>query len=141
MNKFVAFAAAGVLSVSALVSSQALADNENSAFAQMVRANTYGTTAPASDNGSVGYAYKPGFLAKAAHSSNVSIRYASELPLAEKASFQDRAKNDSSAVQALRAEIAQNADVVRGLQDRNVSVQNVIGAIHAADGSTTYIIR
>ncbi len=46
MNKFVAFAAAGVLSVSALIAGQAAAqENENSAFAQMVRANTYGTSA------------------------------------------------------------------------------------------------
>ncbi len=141
MNKFAAFAAAGVLSVSALLSGQAFADNENSAFAQMVRANTYSTSAPASEDGAVGYAYKPGFLAKAAHESNVSIRYTSELPLAEKASFQDRAKNDPSAVQALRSEIAQNADVVRGLQERNVNVQDVIGSLRAADGSMTYIVR
>jgi long-subunit fatty acid transport protein len=143
MNKFVAYAAAGVLSVSALIAGQAAAqENENSAFAQMTSANTYGTSAAASDAGSkVGYGYNAGFLAKASHSSNVSIRYTSELSQAEKASFQDRAKADPSAVQALQAEIAQNADVVRGLQDRNVSVKNVIGAQRAADGSTTYIIR
>ena len=141
MNKFAAFAAAGVLSVSALVSGQAFADNENSAFAQMTRANAYGTSAPASETGSVGYGYNPGFLAKASHSSNVNIRYTSELSQAEKASFQDRAKADPSAVKTLQAEIAQNADVVRGLQDRNVNVKNVIGAQRAADGSTTYIVR
>ncbi len=141
MNKFAAFAAAGVLSVSALISGQAFAENENSAFAQMTLANAYGTTAPASENGAVGYGYNPGFLARASHSSNVSIRYSAELPRAEKASFLGRAKADPSAVQALQAEIAQNADVVRGLQDRNVSVKNVIGAQRAADGSTTYIIR
>ncbi len=143
MNKFVAFAAAGVLSVSALIAGQAAAqENENSAFAQMTRANAYGNSAPAaSDNTAVGYGYNPGFLAKASHSSNVSIRYVSELSQAEKASFQDRAKADPSAVKALQAEIAQNADVVRGLQDSDVSVKNVIGAQRAADGSTTYIVR
>ena len=141
MNKFAAFAAAGVLSVSALMSGQAFADNENSAFEQMIRANMYGNSAASTQSGTVGYGYNPGFLAKASHSSNVNIRYTNELSKAEKASFQDRAKADPSAVQALQAEIAQNADVVRGLQDRNVSVKNVIGAQRAADGSTTYIIR
>ncbi len=139
MNKFAAFAAAGVLSVSALVSGQAFAENENSAFRQMMNANMYGT--PASSTGTVGYGYNSGFLAKASHENSVSIRYTAELPRAEKASFLERAKADPSAVEALQAEIAQNADVVRGLQDRNVSVKNVIGAQHAADGSTTYIIR
>ena len=138
MNKFVAFAAAGVLSVSALIAGQAAAqENENSAFAQMVN----GGSAPSSEAGKVGYGYNAGFLAKASHSSNVSVRYSSEFSQAEKASFQDRAKADPSAVKALQAEIAQNADVVRGLQDRNVSVKNVIGAQRAADGSTTYIVR
>ena len=139
MNKFVAFAAAGVLSVSALIAGQAAAqENENSAFAQMVN----GGSAPAAATGSVGYGYNAGFLSKASsHSSNVSIRYVSELSQAEKASFQDRAKADPSAVKALQAEVAQNADVVRGLQDSNVSLTNVIGAVHAADGSTVYIVR
>lgn len=140
MNKFVAFAAAGVLSVSALVSGQAFAqENENSAFAQMVNQNS--GSAPAEAGSKVGYGYNAGFLTKASHSSNVSVRYTSELSQAEKSSFQDRAKADPSAVKALQAEIAQNADVVRGLQDRNVSVKNVIGAQRAADGSTTYIVR
>ena len=139
MNKFVAFAAAGVLSVSALIAGQAAAqENENSAFAQMVSQNS--GSAPA-EAGKVGYGYNAGFLAKASHASNVSVRYTSELTQAEKASFQDRAKADPSAVKALQAEIAQNADVVRGLQDRNVNVGNVIGAQRAADGSTTYIVR
>jgi len=138
MNKFVAFAAAGVLSVSALIAGQASAqENENSAFAQMVN----GGSAPSSAAGKVGYGYHQGFLTKASGSSAVSIRYTSELSQAEKASFQDRAKADPSAVKALQAEIAQNGDVVRGLQDRNVNVKNVIGAQRAADGSTTYIVR
>ncbi|HWU62022.1 MAG TPA: hypothetical protein VN112_08380 [Ensifer sp.] len=140
MNKFVAFAAAGVLSVSALIAGQASAqENENSAFAQMVNQNAQG--APAAHNASVGYGYNQGFLTKASSSSAVSIRYLGELSQAEKATFQDRAKADTGAVQALRSEIAQNGDVVRGLQDRNVKVQDVIGAVRAADGSTTYIVR
>jgi hypothetical protein len=140
MNKFVAYAAAGVLSVSALIAGQAAAqENENSAFAQMVNQNS--GSAPSDTGSKVGYGYNAGFLAKASHSTTVSIRYTGELSQAEKASFQDRAKADPSAVKALQAEIAQNADVVRGLQDRNVSVKNVIGAQRAADGSTTYIIR
>ncbi len=139
MNKFVAFAAAGVLSVSAMIAGQAAAqENENSAFAQMVN----GGSAPAAATGTVGYGYNAGFLSKASsHSSNVSIRYTGELSQAEKASFQDRAKADPSAVKALQAEIAQNADVVRGLQDRNVNVKDVIGSLRAVDGSTTYIVR
>ena len=143
MNKFVAFAAAGVLSVSALIAGQAAADdNENSAFAQMVRENTYQTSSPAaSNNSAVGYGYNAGFLAKASHSSNVSIRYVSELSKADKASFLDRAKADPSAVKALQAEVAQNADVLRGLQDSNVNLKNVIGSVRAIDGSTTYIVR
>ena len=142
MNKFAAFAAVGALAVSALIAGQAAAeDNENSAFAQMVAANTYGASASASQSGTVGYGYHAGFIAKAAHQSNVSVRNVGELPQAEKASFLDRAKADAGAVQALRAEIAQNGDVVRGLQERNVKLDNVIGSIKAADGSTTYIVR
>lgn len=143
MNKFVAFAAAGVLSVSALIAGQASAqENENSAFAQMVRANTYGTSAPAaSDNSAVGYGYNPGFLAKASRGSDVSIRYLSELSQAEKASFQDRAKLNPASVQAVRSEISSNAGLVRGLNEQNVKVQDVIGASRAADGSVTYIVR
>ena len=138
MNKFVAFAAAGVLSVSALIAGQASAlENRDTAFPQITQSGS----APSSAAGKVGYGYNAGFLAKASYSSTVNVRYTSELSRAEKATFLDRAKADPSAVQALQAEIAQNADVVRGLQDRNVSVQNVIGAQRAADGSTTYIVR
>ncbi|MCD2174612.1 hypothetical protein [Rhizobium sp. C4] len=141
MNKFVAFAAAGVLSVSALIAGQAAAQENDTAFPQMVHSSTHAPSPAASSNKAVGYGYNQGFLAKASNSGNVSIRYASELSRAEKESFQDRAKADPSAVQALQAEIAQNADVVRGLQDRNVNLKNVIGAQRAADGSTTYIVR
>ncbi|MCD2176643.1 hypothetical protein [Rhizobium sp. C1] len=142
MNKFVAFAAAGVLSVSALVSGQAFAgNNENSAFAQMVRANTYGHSAQASDAGTVGYGYNPGFLSKASRDSSVTIRYTNELPRAERVSVIDRAKADPATVEALRSDIRQNESVLRGLQARNVNVDSVIGANHAADGSTIYIIR
>lgn len=137
MNKFVAYAAAGVLSVSALIAGQAAAQENDTAFPQIVN----GGSVPSSEAGKVGYGYNAGFLTKASHSSNVSVRYTSELSQAEKSSFQDRAKADPSAVKALQAEIAQNADVVRGLQDRNVSVKNVIGAQSAADGSITYIVR
>lgn len=137
MNKFVAYAAAGVLSVSALIAGQAVAQENDTAFPQIVNSGS----APSSAAGKVGYGYNAGFLAKASHSSNVNIRYTSELSQAEKATFQDRAKADPSGVTALQAEIAQNADVVRGLQDRNVNVKNVIGAQRAADGSTVYIVR
>lgn len=141
MNKFAAFAAAGVLSVSALVSGQAFADNENSAFRQMMQANMYGTSAPASQSGEVGYGYNSGFLAKASHDNSVSIRYVNELPRSERQSFIDRANGNPAAVQALQADISKNPSVLRGLQERNVSVNNVIGANTALDGSTTYIIR
>jgi hypothetical protein len=141
MNKFAAFAAAGVLSVSALVSGQAFADNENSAFAQMTRANAYGTSAPASETGAVGYGYSKGFLAKASHESDVNVRYVSELPRTERQSALDRASADPSAVQALQAGISKNPSVLRGLQERNINVNNVIGTSSALDGSTTYIVR
>ena len=141
MNKFAAFAAAGVLSVSALVSGQAFADNENSAFAQMTRANAYGTSAPASETGTVGYGYSKGFLAKASHESDVNVRYVSELPRTERQSALDRASADPSAVQALQAGISKNPSVLRGLQERNINVNNVIGTSSALDGSTTYIVR
>lgn len=141
MNKFAAFAAAGVLSVSALISGQAFAENENSAFAQMTRANTYGATAPASENGTVGYGYNPGFVARASRESSVSVRYVSELPRSQRQAALDRASADPAAVQSLQAEISRNASVLRGLQERNISLHNVIGATNALDGSTTYIVR
>lgn len=141
MNKFAAFAASGVLSVSALISGQAFADNENSAFAQMTRANAYGTSAPVSETGTVGYGYNPGFLAKASHESDVNVRYLNELSRSERQSALDRASADPASVQALQAGISKNASVLRGLQERNINVSNVIGTINALDGSTTYIIR
>ena len=141
MNKFAAFAAAGVLSVSALISGQAFADNENSAFAQMTRANAYGTTAPASETGTVGYGYNPGFLAKASHESAVNVRYVSELSRTERQAALDRASADPAAVQALQAGISKDPSVLRGLQERNISLNNVIGTSNALDGSTTYIVR
>ncbi|MET3613747.1 hypothetical protein ABID16_002076 [Rhizobium aquaticum] len=84
MNKFTAFAAAGIMATTALFAFQASADdgssseNENSAFAQMVRDNTY-DQAPAATNHTAtgyGYGYKAGTLskvekAKAAHKSTV----------------------------------------------------------------------
>lgn len=141
MKKFAAFAAAGVLSVSALVAGQAFAGNENSAFAQAVRANTYTLTgsAPAADT--VGYGYQPGFIAKASHQSAISVRYLNELTKADKARVADRAKADPAAVKALQAQISQNADVVRGLNERNINLSNVIAVSQAADGSSTYIVR
>ena len=141
MNKFAAFAAAGVLSVSALISGQAFADNENSAFAQMTRANAYGTTAPASETGTVGYGYNPGFLANASHESAVNVRYVSELSRTERQAALDRASADPAAVQALQAGISKDPSVLRGLQERNISLNNVIGTSNALDGSTTYIVR
>ncbi|MCD2174613.1 hypothetical protein [Rhizobium sp. C4] len=141
MNKFTAFAAAGILSFSALIAGQAAAQENDTAFPQMIHPNTQASSPAASSNKAVGYGYNQGFLAKASNSGNVSVRYTNELSQAEKSSFQDRAKADPSAVKALQAEIAQNADVVRGLQDRNVSLKNVIGAQRATDGSTTYIVR
>jgi hypothetical protein len=141
MNKFAAFAAAGVLSVSALVAGQAAADNENSAFAQAARENTFTLTSQAPASDTVGYGYNAGFISKSAHQNAVSVRYLGELSLAEKARFSDRAKADPSAVQALQAQIRQNADAVRGLNERNVSLSNVIGASQALDGTTTYIVR
>jgi hypothetical protein len=141
MNKFAAFAAAGVLSVSALISGQAFAENENSAFAQMTRANTYGTMAPASENSAVGYGYNPGFLAKASHESAINVRYVSELSKPDRQAALDRASADPAAVQALQAGISKNTSVLRGLQERNISLSNVIGSRTALDGSVTYIVR
>lgn len=76
MNKFTAFAAAGIMATTALFAFQASADdgsssdNENSAFAQMVRENTY-DVAPAATHASSGYAYgyKAGTLTKASQAS------------------------------------------------------------------------
>ncbi len=139
MNKFAAFAAAGVLSVSALISGQAFAENENSAFRQMMNANMYGT--PASDHGTVGYGYNSGFLAKASHENTVSIRYLNELPRSERQSVITRASLDPEAIQALHAQISKSPELLRGLQEQNVNLNNVIGANSALDGSTTYIVR
>lgn len=141
MKKFAAFAAAGVLSVSALVAGQAFADNENSAFAQAARANTFTLTgsAPAADT--VGYGYHAGFLSKAAHQSNVNVLYLGDLSQADKAIFVDRAKAEPASVKALQAQITQNPEVLRGLNERNINVSNVIGVSQAADGSTTYIVH
>lgn len=141
MKNFAAFAAAGVLSVSALVAGQAFADNENSAFAQAARANTFALTASAPASDTVGYGYHAGFISGGAHASNVSVRYLGDLSHADKAIFVDHAKAEPAAVKGLQAQIAQNAAVVRGLNERNISVSSVIGATKNADGSMTYIVR
>jgi molybdopterin converting factor small subunit len=141
MNKFAAFAAAGVLSVSALIAGQASAENENSAFAQMVQENTYGHSSSASSSGTVGYGYNAGFIARAAHQSSVNVRYVSELSDAVRQTYLDRAAADPAAVKALQSQISSQGDVLRGLQERNISLGNVIGSISAADGSVTYIVR
>lgn len=137
MTKFVALIAAGVLSASALVAGQALADNPNSAFNQVVK-QTSGAS-QASDT--LGYGYHAGYISKAAGQNSVSIRSVDELSDAAKASFLDGASQDPAAVQALQAKIAQDANLVRGLQDRHVNVADVIGTSRAFDGSTTYIVR
>lgn len=137
MNKFAAFAAAGLLSASALVAGQALAeDNPTSAFANVP---LYGSSASSSDT--VGYGYSAGFVSRAARQDNVHVTRVDELSDASKAIFLDKADADPASLQALHAQIAQNSNVVRGLKDRNVNVSDVIGTERAADGSVTYIVR
>jgi hypothetical protein len=137
MNNFYKVIAAGILTVSAL-GGTAFADNENSGFAQMVRAHTYGEQAT-QQSGNFGYGYQSGFLTKADRNDGINVRSVSELPLAEASMVKSAAVAEPGRVQALQAGI--DANVAKGLQARNISVNDVIGVSKALDGSTTYIVR
>jgi hypothetical protein len=148
MNKFTAFAAAGVLATTALFGAQAFAgDNENSAFAQMVRENTY-TEAPAAHhtaNPGYGYGYKSGFVERAAKGSeagsNVTVYRLGELSDAERSIYRDQAAGNPDRVEALQAEIKASPAVRDALVAKNVQISSVIGEIKGADGSTAYVVR
>ncbi|HWU61608.1 MAG TPA: hypothetical protein VN112_06240 [Ensifer sp.] len=145
MNKFTAFAAAGVLATTALFAVQASAqENENSAFAQMVEANTYGS-APAAQEGAhhaYGYAYKPGMLARvSAKASDVTVYRLGELSDADRSMYRDQAKADPARVAALQNEIKGSPAVRNALLAENVQISSVIGEIKGADGSVAYVVR
>jgi hypothetical protein len=137
MNNFYKVMAAGILTVSAL-GGTAFADNENSAFAQAVNASVYGQQAT-QQSGSFGYGYQPGFLNKASHNDGVHVTYIGDLTKAEASMVKSAATAEPGRVQALQAGI--DANVAKGLQARNISVNDVIGVSKALDGSTTYIVR
>ena len=144
MNKFTAFAAAGVLATTSLLGVQAFADdNENSAFAQMVRENTY-AEAPAAHQTAhtgYGYGYKPGFVARATKGSDVTVYRLGELSDAERSMYRDRASAEPARVEALQASIKASPAVRDALLARNVQISSVIGEIKGADGSTAYVVR
>lgn len=145
MNKFTAFAAAGVLATTALFAVQASADeNENSAFAQMVSENTY-AAAPASHEGAhnaYGYGYQPGTLSRvSAKTSEVTVYRLGELPDAQRSMFRDKAKAEPARVAALQEQIKASPAVRNALTAENVQISSVIGEIKGADGSTAYVVR
>jgi len=145
MNKFTAFAAAGVLATSALFAVQASAqENENSAFAQMVGENTY-AAAPAAHEGAknaYGYGYQAGTLSRvAAKTSDVTVYRLGELNKADREMYRDRAKADPARVAALQEEIKASPAIRNALTAENVQISSVIGEIKGADGSTAYVVR
>lgn len=145
MNKFTAFAAAGVLATTALFAAQASAeDNENSAFAQMVANNTY-ASAPAASTGAndaYGYASKPGVLTRvSAKTSDVTVYRLGELPDAQRVMLRDRAKAEPARVAALQEKIKASPSLRNALLAENVQISSVIGQIKGADGSTAYVVR
>ncbi|MCD2179922.1 hypothetical protein [Rhizobium sp. C1] len=141
MNKFTAFAAAGLMAATALFAVQASAeDNENSAFAQMVAENA-DSSAPAAHQ-AYGYGYKEGILTRvSAKASDVTVYRLGELPDAQRDFFRDRAKAEPARVAALQEKIKANHAVSHALMAENVQISSVIGKIKAADGSTAYVIR
>ncbi|MCD2174615.1 hypothetical protein [Rhizobium sp. C4] len=145
MNKFTAFAAAGVLATTALFAVQASADdNENSAFAQMVSENTY-AAAPAAHEGAhkaYGYGYQAGTLSRvSAKTSDVAVYRLGELNKAEREMYSDRANADPARVAALQEQIKASPAVRNALLAKNVQISSVIGEIKGADGSTAYVLR
>lgn len=145
MNKFTAFAAAGVLATTALFGVQASAqENENSAFAQMTSENTY-AQAPASHEGAhnaYGYGYQAGTLSRvAAQGSDVTIYRLGELNKADREMYRDRANAEPARVAALQEQIKATPAVRNALLAENVQISSVIGEIKGADGSTAYVVR
>ncbi len=145
MNKFTAFAAAGILATTALFAVQASAeDNENSAFAQMTAQNAF-TPASGSETGNheaYGYGYKSGTLTRvAAKTSDVTVYRLGELPDAQRSFIRDHAKAEPARVAALQEKIKANPAVRHALLAENVQISSVIGKIKGADGSTAYVVR
>lgn len=145
MNKFTAFAAAGILATTALFSVQASAeDNENSAFAQMIASNM-NTSAPASVSGAhdaYGYAYKPGMLTRvSAKTSDVTVYRLGELSDAQRSMIRDQAQAEPARVAALQEHIKATPAERQALIAENVQISSVIGEIKGADGSTAYVVR
>lgn len=145
MNKFTAFAAAGVLATSALFAVQASAqENENSAFAQMVGENAYGTAqaANAGAKNAFGYGYQAGTLSRvSAKTSDVTVYRLGELSDAEREMYRDRAMAEPARVAALQEQIKASPAVHDALMAANVQISSVIGEIKGADGSTAYVVR
>lgn len=145
MNKFTAFAAAGVLATTALFAVQASADdNENSAFAQMVNENTYAAAPVSHDNAknAYGYGYHAGTLSRvSAKTSDVTVYRLGELSDAERSMYRDQAKAEPARVAALQEQIKATPAVRNALLAENVQISSVIGEIKSADGSTAYVVR
>ena len=149
MNKFTAFAAAGIMATTALFAFQASADdatsseNENSAFAQMVRDNTY-DLAPAATHASSGYAYgyKEGTLTKVSQANpDVTVYRLRDLSESDRSIYRSRASAEPARVAALQAKINATPSLRSALLAENVQISSVIGKVKAADGSTAYIVR
>lgn len=145
MNKFTAFAAAGVMATTALFTVQASAqENENSAFAQMVADNTYAAAPAMAGAGSTGYAYgyAPGTLTRVSDErSDVTVYRLGELSKADRAMYRDRANANPDRVAALQEQINASPSLRSALLAENVQISSVIGEIKGADGSTAYVVR
>lgn len=151
MKKLYAFAAAGILATTALVAGQASAENGNSAFAHATHQAEFNqaplrlhSTAPDSvmpDNygtRSYGYGYEPGMMSRMAQPDNVTVYHMRDLSKAERAQFRNPTRSE---VRAIHADISSNRAVRNALMAQNVEISNVVGVIHAADGSTAYVVR
>lgn len=145
MNKFTAFAAAGVLATSALFAVQASADeSEYSAFPQMVAENP-NAAAPVAHEGAhkgYGYGYQAGTLSRvSAKTSEFTVYRLGELSKAEREMYRDFANAEPARVAALQEQIKATPAVRNALLAENVQISSVIGEIKSADGSTAYVVR
>jgi hypothetical protein len=145
MKKFNAFAAAGLLAATALVAGQAAAENGNSAFAQATGQADY-TQAPMVQHpgGSMdapstyGYGYEAGVMTHFAKPDGVKVYRLGELSKAERAEFRNATPGHARAIQA---DIRADHSLRNALVAQNVQISSVVGEIHAADGSTAYVVR
>ena len=133
MNTMTKVLAAGLIATAA-ISGSAMADEGKTGFMQLVRTVSYDT----GHEGRPGYGYQSGFLTRMANETGVHFRSVDRLPRAEAAQFKSQS---SDRVAAFQETLGADTTVVDALTARSLKVSNVIGLQHAADGSTTYIIR